>query len=75
MLFSEVVSVSENPHSQKKLEEQLRQLNEQERIEAEKGKKGQDKRWRIYAEIKSWLPITISLAALIVSILALLRTG
>ena len=67
--------MDQNPHSQKKLEERNQWLADQGKIAEQRKQKIQNKRWRIYTEIKSWLPIVISLAALVVSIIALIRTA
>ena len=59
------------PGGQRALEENIRRQNEQAKERAEAEQKKRKNIWTIYTEAKEWIPILLSAAALVVSIIAL----
>lgn len=59
------------PGGQRALEENIRRQNERAKELAEAEQKKRKNIWTIYTEVKEWIPILLSAAALVVSIIAL----
>lgn len=60
------------PGSQKALEESMRRQRESAERKGIEDRRRSERKWKIYMEVKDWLAISLSVAALAVSIIALL---